>query len=40
MMKSSKLDMAEFNLAALSEAVPSMKAVNLPIVPKTTRRRT
>ena len=32
MMKSSKLDMAEFNLAALSEAVPSMKAVNLPFL--------
>ena len=32
MMKSSKLDMAEFNLAALSESVPSMKAVNLPFL--------
>lgn len=32
MMKSSKLDMAEFNLAALSEAVPSMKSINLPFL--------
>lgn len=32
MMKASKLDMAEFNLAALAEAVPSMKSINLPFL--------
>ncbi len=32
LMKSSKLDMAEFNLAALAEAVPSMKSINLPFL--------
>ncbi len=32
MMKGSKLDMAEFNLAALAEAVPSMKSINLPFL--------
>ena len=32
MMKASTLDMAEFNLAALAEAVPSMKAINLPFL--------
>ena len=32
LMKASKLDMAEFNLAALSEAVPSMKSINLPFL--------
>ena len=32
MMKGSTLDMAEFNLAALAEAVPSMKSINLPFL--------
>jgi tripartite ATP-independent transporter DctP family solute receptor len=32
LMKAGKLDIAEFNLGALSEAVPSMKAINLPFL--------
>ncbi len=32
MMKASTLDMAEFNLAALAEAVPSMTSINLPFL--------
>ena len=32
MVKDGKLEMGEFNLAALSELVPSMKALNLPFL--------
>lgn len=32
MLKEGKLEMGEFNLAMLSEAVPSMKALNLPFL--------
>jgi tripartite ATP-independent transporter DctP family solute receptor len=32
MMKANKLEMAEFNLAALSEAVPSMKSISVPFL--------
>jgi len=32
MLKDGKLEMGEFNLAMLSEAVPSMKALNLPFL--------
>jgi TRAP-type C4-dicarboxylate transport system substrate-binding protein len=32
MMKAGTLDLAEFNLAALAEAVPSMKSINLPFL--------
>ncbi len=32
LMKADKLDMAGFNLAVLSEALPSMKAINLPFL--------